>query len=371
MEIWVLDQQMQEIGVLEKYDSFIWTDRYDQYGDFELYSGFSMELWDQLRNGYYLMNSLSDRIMMIEDGDISYDSETGTHIKVVGRSLEALLDRRIVWGEMIFDGALGDFAAKLIADNFTDPNTVMRKISFIKYGGCDDTAISSTEIEKDASGLNVYDCLTEVLQEKGCGFKALWNGYPITDNAANDDGEGAIVVKLYAGVDRSYNQSTRPYVVFSPEYDNLFNSSFNHTVSDSKNVLLIGGYGSWSDDKTTVSVGEVSGLNRREAYEDVSSQIEPETDSDGNPIISDGYKNRLKQKGNELLADYKEKTIMDGEIDANSMYTIGTDYAVGDIVELIDEYGNQQAVRVNEIIYSDDEEGFKVYPTFTDIDKTA
>ena len=37
MEAWILDQNAASLAVLDTFQSFIWTDRYRGYGDFEIY----------------------------------------------------------------------------------------------------------------------------------------------------------------------------------------------------------------------------------------------------------------------------------------------------------------------------------------------
>ena len=37
MEAWILDQNATSLAVLDTFQSFIWTDRYRGYGDFEIY----------------------------------------------------------------------------------------------------------------------------------------------------------------------------------------------------------------------------------------------------------------------------------------------------------------------------------------------
>ena len=36
MNVWVLDENLEAIDIVEAFSSFIWTDRYNEYGDFEL-----------------------------------------------------------------------------------------------------------------------------------------------------------------------------------------------------------------------------------------------------------------------------------------------------------------------------------------------
>ena len=95
----VLDTDFKAIAVIDLYESFIWTDRYCKYGDFEIYMAMSVEYLEYLKQDYYLINRNSEHVMIIEKIRISSDIEDGGHITVTGRSLESILDRRIIWAK--------------------------------------------------------------------------------------------------------------------------------------------------------------------------------------------------------------------------------------------------------------------------------
>lgn len=44
--------------------------------------------------------------MIVEKIQITSDTEDGNHVTVTGRSLESILDRRIVWGQKLLSGNL-------------------------------------------------------------------------------------------------------------------------------------------------------------------------------------------------------------------------------------------------------------------------
>lgn len=367
MEIWSFDSNFTPVGIVEEYDSLLWTDRYDQYGDFEIYTKYTPQILTKLLPGYFLVNNLSEHVMMVEDITVEYDYEDGAHVKVVGRSLECILDWRIIWGNKDFEGKLTDWAASLVNDNFTDPDNEDRKISFIQYVSSDDSTLDEITIDKNVDAPSVYNAMVEPLQEKGVGFKMVWNQYPL------DDG-GMIYCYLYKGKDRSYDQTDNPIVTFSSEYDNLFSSNYACTTSSSKNVVLVGGAGDWPS-KTTVAVGNATGFDRREMYIDGSGEGTETTNSDGNTTRKDPTTDQLKQYGRETRQKYAAKTVLDGEVDTEYRgevdteyrYVCGKDYTVGDIVNVEDDYGHSQISRITEIIFSQDDEGLKVYPSFGDV----
>ena len=78
------------------------------------------------------------------------------------------------------------------------------------------------------------------------------------------------------------------------------------------------------------------------------------------------YNLLLLQKGEvELKKKVVEKTF-DGEGNPSSSNTFvyGVDYFLGDLVTVIDRYGNSVDSRIVEFIQTCDDSGFKSYPTF-------
>ena len=59
-------------------------------------------------------------------------------------------------------------------------------------------------------------------------------GFKVTLNDQNQ-----FVFKLYMGYDRSYTQSDLPWVIFSPEFDNLANTDYEYTTIDKQNVVYL------------------------------------------------------------------------------------------------------------------------------------
>lgn len=106
MDITVLDTNFNPVAIVDTYESFIWTDRYYKYGDFELYTAVDSQIVDIMQLDRYLKIDGSEHMMIIEKDLIESDPEEGNRITVSGRSLESILDRRIVWGQRILDGNL-------------------------------------------------------------------------------------------------------------------------------------------------------------------------------------------------------------------------------------------------------------------------
>ena len=74
MDTFILDAAYKAVAVLDTFQSRIWTDRYNRYGDFEVYIPAIMPVCQFLQEGYYLYSpDLSDRMMIIEDIQLKCD----------------------------------------------------------------------------------------------------------------------------------------------------------------------------------------------------------------------------------------------------------------------------------------------------------
>lgn len=349
MSVFVLDTNFQSVGVVDVFNSFLWTDRYYKYGDFEIYTEANAEILELLKEDYYLWYSNSEHVMIIEDFEVSSDTEEGTKFIHKGRSLESILDRRIIWSQTTLTGNLQNGIKKLLNENVISPSNADRKIPNFIFQDSTDPAITELTLEAQYTGDNLYDVVSSVCNDKKIGFKVLLND------------QNQFVFSLYAGKDRSYKQDTNPYVVFSPDFDNMINSNYIRSKKTYKNVTLVAGEGEGSSRKT-VSVGSGSGLERRELYTDARDLST--TTSDGGTISTSEYNNQLTQRGNEKLADYPISESFEGESDTTRMFVFKEDFDIGDIVQNKNEYGQEGRSIVSEMIFSQDEEGFLSYPTF-------
>lgn len=54
MDVTILNTNLDAVSIVDTYESFIWTDRYYAYGDFELYEAMREGLLDYIKQDYYL-----------------------------------------------------------------------------------------------------------------------------------------------------------------------------------------------------------------------------------------------------------------------------------------------------------------------------
>lgn len=353
MELLIMDENFAGVSTLDIFESLIWTDRYYACGDFEIYMPCSEKMLSTLKQDMYLYLRESEHVMIIEDIQIDTDVEDGAHLTVTGRSLESILDRRVIWNLTTLSGGLQAGIKQLLNENAISPSDPARQIQNLVFEDSTDPKITNLSLNAQYYGENLYDVICEVCESNEIGFK-------ITLNDSNQ-----MVFSLYAGTDRSYEQTENPYVIFSPGFDNLLNSNYISSKKTLKTVTMITGEGEGSDKKKAVaecSNGAGSGLNRREMHTDASGISQ----TDGENTISDeAYTALLQRQGIDELAQNTRTESFEGEVSSGRTYTYGTDYFMGDIVQNVNEFNIEATSRVTEYIMSQDESGIERYPTFT------
>lgn len=348
MIVHVFNPSLEFIGVIEEYSSLIWTDRYNKCGDFEIVLPPTPHNIGLLApDNFIFVDGLDqDRMMIVEDLQLQTDPESGGTLTVTGRSLESILDRRIVWGDMEVVGTIQSGIQNLLNQSIINPSNPKRKISNFIFEWNSSEVLAQITVNTKFMGTSVLDAI-----ESMCGEAQV--GYKVT---LNDDNQ--FVFKLYLGADRSYLQDINPYVVFSNDFDNISNTNYVEKMSTYKNATFVKG----SDNYSANVEGDEVGLARREVY----------TDSSGISKDSVGsYIQQLASKGKENLEQHRYTISFDGEANPTAMYQYLRDYKIGDIVEIVNEYGIHGQVRISEYIQSDDSDGFKAYPAFVNIDEIS
>lgn len=357
-DVYVLNREdFNTIGIVDSYESTIWTDRYSDCGDFEIYVPSTIDHLNLLKKDRILWIEESEHQMFIEDIQMDSDIEMGNYFRVTGRSLEIILKWRIVWVQTNLSGNLQNGIEKLLNDNIIKPSITQRKISNFIFKRSTDPEITSLKFEGQFTGDVLFDAIKKICDSANIGFKVT-----ISE-------EKQFVFELYKGVDRSYSQISNPYVVFSKNFDNIVNSRYIDSNSNYRNVTLVAGEGEGLERRTlVVGNNKNTGLDRRELFTDARDI----SSTDGENTLTDSeYDALLKQRGEEKLLENKVIKTFDGQTDTTRMYRYGEDFFMGDIVQLENDYtpDTESRVRIVEYIYSTSKNGDESYPTFEVLDE--
>lgn len=357
MEIFVMDEAFQSLYNLDTFESLIWTERYNGCGNFEFYTPVNdkmLEVVDVIQKKMetkldcYAWLKESETCMIIESLEITTDTETGNHLIVSGRGLESLLERRIIWDQTVLNGNLQNGVERLLNEAIINPKVSARKMPNFLFEASSNEFIKTLSLRAQYTGDNLYDTILTICDSYQLGFDVSL------------DQNNSFVFSLKYGENRSYDQEKNPYVIFSPNYENIINSDYLESAKTLKNVTLVAGEDEGTSRRTRI-VGAASGLSRRELYTD-ARDIQSETES--GKLTDDQYNALLDQRGSEELSKNIYTKVFTGEIEATKTFVYDRDFFKGDIVQIVNEYGMESKVRVTEVVRVQDTNGYSMYPTF-------
>lgn len=375
MEAMVLDKYFNNVMLLDVYQSFIWTDKYQSYGDFELYTPPTPEVVKNVQKDYYVWYRKSERAMIVETIEQKTDLENGDLVIIMGRSLESILERRCLVDRDIstpLGEDLQDYMEKVFNKCFGNAAGENREISNFFFERNPDLEKSKFEEGKapyalgEFFGLNVYDITVELCKANNLGFK-------VTLEMREHEGleRNCFIFRLYKGVDRSYDQEQRPFVTFSSNFGNLLSSDYYSSFQNYHNFAYV----SYEKDET-----DPEDSSKRYTVYYMGSAFNEKTEPKGlyrretmtsGSVSSDEYKedeSTLKTLLNQQAIDKLKETdvteAFDGEVDPYGQYQYGRDFHVGDIVQIRNHRGYEAKTRVTAVTFSSDTSGEKIYPTF-------
>lgn len=275
MEAIILDKNFKRIAVIDYYKEFIWKrDLYGE-GEAELSVPASYELVSILKPDNYISRLDDEMVCQIKYLELTDSAEEGKLLRVTAKDItKAILNKRVVWGDVMFSGKLSDFVKKVINENFGTQCTFSeRRIlkdngnNFIQFRGskeskpycidADGKEYAMEAVSYRSEHESIGDLITDQLKTYGYGCKLTYDIY-------ND----RLIFDIIKPNDLSNN------VCFSDKFHNVLNSNYTSEYSQAANVALVGGETETSEDGKTSTryyqaVGNgKTGMDRTEVYVD-------------------------------------------------------------------------------------------------------
>jgi len=340
-----LDNELNILAAFDTYKSAIFTGRYYSPGDFELYIPATKKALELARASAFVTRADNTSVCgLVEKIGIQTSRADGNFITVSGRDAAALLERRIVWRQTTYNGRAERIIRSLIENAFITPEIEARAVDNFELGaeiGLNDI------IRVQYTGDSIGSAIEAICKTTGTGYRIRL-----------DLPNKKFIFELYQGKDRSFDQNTNPFVVFSSDFENLLSSTYNEDASGTKNVAQVAGEGQ-GNERVKVAVGSVSGIDRNETFINASQKSDNQGEID---LVT--YEGLLSEDGAQKLAELEAKKQIDGEIAPNYNYQLNKDYFLGDIIQIENEYGYRMAPRIVEVIESWSSDGYTCIPTF-------
>ena len=252
MTIWVYDKTFTKKAIVDGYSSIIWTNRYKENGDCEIYLPINKSSLNTYKIGYFLVRTDDNMICRINKIEIQTSAEDGDYLVVTGVDLKSILDQRIIWGTQYTSSSVNTmekFIRQIIYKSLGQGADEDRKISiggkYIQLGTQRNFPEKSVG---QVSYANVGEYIREYCEQYGRGYRLVYY-------------QNNFYVNLFQGTDRTDS------VIFSTFLDTLNASDYTDDESDLANVVLVGGEGEGKN-RILRQGGSAKGINRYEIFVD-------------------------------------------------------------------------------------------------------
>ena len=353
-EWYTLDSSLRRVGVIQKFKSFIWTERYSASGDFQILIPSTYDNRKLLVPGTYLGMNLSDYVMKIDTVSDEIQDDGTRMLTVTGNSMEALLKDRIAFNlvgdttanpNWLVSGTPSGIIEQLFLDVCVNGIIDQRDtIPFYQLGSINppgDIPLPLDQITVSLQPGYLYDAMKQLADQYLLGFRLIKNGEL-----------GQVYFEVYTGNDLTSSQTVNSPVIFDPTMNNLKDVNVLTSIASVKTVAYVYAQNGSAIVYSPDYDSGASGAGRRILLIN-SSNSDP---------ASDSLDAALQHEGLQALAAQRSVYAFDGQIPQSLPYIYGRDYKLGDLVEERSD-GNINQMLVTEQIFSRDETGEKSYPT--------
>lgn len=338
----VMNSSFQRLAAIDDYISLIWTSRYYTSGDFELCVPASAANMALFKKDYFIVRDDDENMGIVENIKIQHNEDNADVLIVSGRFLDAVIARRIIATQTTVSGKVSACIEQLLDENIINPEDPDRQIANFTIESYE----VATTMQAQYTGKNLLETIAGICETYGIGYKVT----------LNDDHE--FVFQLYEGDNRTYDQTTNTWVIFSNKYDNLQASDYEEDYQNIATAVLVAGEGEGLDRKTAWVTDGQTGINRHERYQDQRN-----IQSNDGEITEEEYMELLEESGKEALTKYTTAFVGTVYFD-NIKYK--DDVYLGDICVVENsKWGIYVNSRLVEVIESVSESGdYSIVPTF-------
>lgn len=364
MELYLVDGNFVKQEALDKYTSVIWTERYNAAGDITLVWEAGGPLDNLVTEGSFIHTPDSREIMLIETVATDKGEKTATGLSLVG-----FLGNRIfrnTWqtttDTWTLYGAPGDSAMNAVKDMCMPLGKMDNNLVLPGTNGHNEV-IPNLSAGPGYTGASVtiavpygdlYSAVKAICDTDNLGFSM----YP--PNIM--DGTGAIIFTVYKGLDRTSAQTANPVVIFEPALDNLTDINEVRSIAAYKNVAY-----AWANgmtDQANIGVAYAAGASGLLGFQRRTLMVDASDVNAADYSVTD-LKAILNKRAADALVNNNYIRMTDGTIVPQKNFAYGSDYMLGDVIELRNNTDTPQYARILEYIRSQDVNGEVAYPTLS------
>lgn len=342
---------MAPMGSISGWSSFIWTERYQEPGDFEI--RIPTRDPDIQRQVYLYLDTFiripySNETMIVEE--VKYEGgRKDSALYIRGRDAKTILERRAIVGQLVFPSGPGadEIVRSVFETEITAPAEASRRIDRVALDNPSSWTVH--HIDYNPRGKSVWDFYLHCARAYRCGLRTYMNGTTIR-------------FQFWRPIDRTTAKPGINPVVFSEAQGNLINAVYRKSTKTYKTTAYVhveGGPNNSVIINEDVSNAYAKGLNRREMV------VNPGWENQSQMIDDPELRKSLRPYGVAALYEHAFYDQVSGDASGRDDYEYGwgKDYFLGDKVNTI-LAGQVTPARVKEYTHSWTVDGaYKGYPT--------
>ncbi len=172
MDLLIFNRDLDYLGIIDTYSSLRWVRRYNKSGEFELNCPLTQHSLELLKRENIIYKKEDNEAGYIETRQLKVDINGQEFLEIKGKFLTNYLDRRINWGQVIFNGKVEDLMRNLVLDNAINPSNVNRKIPNLALG---DLKGFTEKLDYQNSYGNILEQLENISNTNNLGYRILFN----------------------------------------------------------------------------------------------------------------------------------------------------------------------------------------------------
>jgi hypothetical protein len=344
------------------WDSVAWTERYREPGEFELVGKLSSGLKDQLPIGTFVSHIRTMDMMLVENHQISEENDEDPEITITGRSLQAILEQRIVgqnwnWASPPASLEVSQYvlsaantwlqAIELINEHVKTGTVIMAGDAIPLLEAAHAMTGSGTSEARTINRGTVLERLQEILEIDDLGCRVI-RRHNFTGPPAST---GKTTLLIHDGENKS------DVVSFSSRNGDIDAADYLWSIKKYKTSALVSG-----KFVETMVHGAETGSERRVMLVD-GSDLDGHLEAIPTGSALTTIRTAMTTRGNQALKAQKRISLSRIDISPSPTYEYRRDYNIGDFVSVHSSYGPVGTMRVVEHVEIEDENGQSAHPT--------
>ncbi len=293
----IFDKNISPIAEIDDFISCIFQRNFYSIGDFELHLPMKKDYFEIFNDDYFIMlENDSKKVGIIRNIEIYKDQNGLEILKISGPNLKAIMKKRIILPppNQYYDQQSGN--QELIMKNFVYNNFINtsnnRKINNLYI-------TENQNLGSQDNWRSRFENVADKLEEIGVYSNLGWDVYL-------NFKEKEFIFDVIEGDDLTNS------VIFSREFDNIYNETYLRTTNDRKSIIY-----AEDTNKNLIQVyGQGDGIEREEIYEAFNA-----TDF-----------NDLDKLATRKLKEYDTLISLDGEYRESNSFIYRKDFDLGDYI---------------------------------------